>query len=233
MYASIAALEQMEYSFPVVSMPVLYGQRILDYPAAVESLIRHAVAWLKKSDHTHTIQFVVYNGNELRDWDKAMNTCLGHTLVSTGHNAVLESLRHEVSHHAKQYRNGPLNGAIRPLLEALSRQEDLCIENICVFGRKLVEIMLDVLLPRLGLTSGPQLMQNIETLRQSSRIAPWIISYMHSLRIFGNETVHVRPEDVGYCPANLAPGDLVSALSAIRSLLVFWDEMEKELNHVI
>jgi len=230
-YASISALEGMGYSFPVIAMPVLSGQRIVDYRAAVESLIRHAVAWLKKSEYTHTVEFVVFSEEELHQWDQAMNSCLGRTLISTGHNEVLGSLCREVTHHAKPHVGGPLDGAIRPLLEALAQQENLGIENICIFGRKLAEIMLRILLPRLGLNCGPNLMQNIEALRQSSRAAPWIVSYMHSLRIFGNEMVHERSGEIGYCPSSLGPGDLVSALSAIRSLLAFWDEIEKEFSN--
>jgi hypothetical protein len=197
----------------------------VDYAAAVESLIRHAVRWLKQSAHTNTVQFVVYYADDLEDWDAAMNRSLGRSYVAAGSDRVLESLCQELNHLAFGHHASPLTDAVRPLAEALARRETLCIETVCVFGRKLVEVMLAKLLPSLGLREGPVLLNNIEELRKSSRVAPWICSYMHSLRVFGNETVHTRAGESGYLPARLDRGDLVSALCAIRALLSFWNDI--------
>jgi hypothetical protein len=220
--ASVAALEHLGYRFPRIALTALMASWVPDYRSGIDSLIRHSVRWLKKSEHTHTVQFLIYYADELLHWDSAMDTCLGRTTVSTGRHAVLEGLRRDLLNAAAPHQDGPLAGAVQPLLEALGRKDQLCIEHVCVFGRKLVELALSILLSRYGLKETPVLMTNIEALRQSGQVAPWICSYMHSLRIFGNETVHTRAPERTYLPARLSENDLLSALCALRALLDFW-----------
>ena len=229
-FASIAALEYMGHSFPIVSLSVLYGQRLIMehdhgeelYPTVAESLIRHALHWLKKSDQTHTVQFVVFEEEQMAAWDEAMNKTMGRSLISAGSDTVLVSLCQEIIDAIRSRPDGRLAGAVVPLADALAHQDRLSIENVCVWGRKLVETMLVVLLPILQIKPGRDLASNIEALGKSKAVAPWIVSYMHSLRIFGNESVHAKSDTPGYHPTRLEKGDLVSALSAVRSLLAVW-----------
>ncbi len=222
--ASIAALEQMGHEFGVVSLPVIYGQRIAEYRTSIGCLIRHAAGLLKTSGHTHTVQFVVYTDYELEDWDKAMNESLGRSYIPAGNDAAIKSLCREITALSGAHRSGPLASALQPLLTSIGSGEHLCIENVCVFGRKLAELLVAVLLDRAGCKPADNLMVCIDDLRKSGTVAPWITSYMHSLRIFGNETVHSRDEQIDYYPPRLSHGDLVSVLSAIRALLAFWGE---------
>lgn len=232
-FASIAALEYMEHNYPVISLPVLYGQRLMtehdrgaeQYPLLAESLIRNALRWLKKSEHTHTIQFVVYENDALPGWDDAMNKTMGRSLVSAGADAVLKSLCHETRLLAKTIADERLTAAAVRLSRELAHPDRLVIDNICVSGRMLVETMAKYLLADWKINIAPSLLENIETIRKTERTAPWIVSYMHSLRIFGNETAHARDANPGYRPSRLEKGDLVSALSAIRSLLTVWPIM--------
>ena len=229
-FASLASLEYMGQLFPIVSLPVLYGQRLCPEhrPGAVESLIRHGLHWLKKSGHTHTIQFVVYNGHELQEWDQAMNTCMGRSLIAAGTDGVINSLCQEIRQQATAQTDTRLQGTLEPLAFALAHSDRLYVQSICVFGRKLVEEMLQVLMPLWGLKIQKELMNNIDTLEKAKCVAPWITSYMHSLRVFGNETIHARGETPGYRPHRMEKGDLVSALCAIRALLASWPEMTQE-----
>jgi hypothetical protein len=227
-FAAVAALEMMDQPFPVISFPVVYGQEISDFVAGAETLIRRATAWLRQSAHTHTVQMVFVDSQDMASWDEAMNRSLGRTYLSGGTSQVLVSLCREVFEQFSTQADPRLEQATTLLREALSRPDRLYVDQVCVFGRKLVEVMLSILLPRLGLRSSGVLINNIEELRKSPRVAPWIISYMHTLRIFGNESVHVR-EEATYQPARLGISDLVSALSAIRSLLAFWHEFQTAL----
>ena len=140
--------------------------------------------------------------------------------MAAGSNEILEGIVREVIHQLTRPGNSPLDGAVGPLRQALSRTENICIENVCVFGRKLCELLCSYLIRAHDLRESAILLKNIETLRESGVVAPWICSYMHSLRIFGNETVHTH-SDVRYVPRSLDGNDLITALSAIKSLLVF------------
>lgn len=229
-FASVAALEYMGEAFRVISVPVLYGQRIMNehdggaanYPLLIESMIRHALRWLKKSDQSHTVQFVVYEEKQVKAWNKAMDRTLGRSVISAGADGVLKSLCQEIVHAIRSQPDTRLAGAVLPLADALAHPNRLSIQNVCVWSRKLVEAMLDVLMPIFEIKPARDLATNIDQLGRSRAVAPWIVSYMHSLRIFGNESVHARGEVPGYQPTCLEKGDLVSALSAVRSLLTVW-----------
>ena len=238
-FASLAALEYTGLSFRRVSLPVLYGQRILRehsrgdelYPRLTDILIQESVRWLRKSDQTHTVQFVVFEEAQVSEWDVAINRTLGRSLISAGSDAVLKSLCQEIVDAIRSQPDRRLAGATAPLAAALSGKDPLVVESVCVWARKLVEAMLMVLLPNQKIMPGPDLASNIDHLGTSKAVAPWIVSYMHSLRIFGNESVHVRGEAPGYHPARLDKSDLVSALSAVRSLLAFWPGMDTTPGH--
>lgn len=220
-FSSIASLEYLGHRFRTINLPLIYGQRIVDYEAAIESLLRNALTWLKKSDHTEKVNFVVHRSDELQAWDSALNRVLGRSLVAAGSDQVLQGLVKELGHQMAEKSASPLAGAIIPLQQALVKTDSICIENVCVFGRKLCELISSELIRRHKLKLGAMLLNNIETLRQAKVVAPWICSYLHSLRIFGNETVHTRSA-VKYVPKSLDQNDLIAALSAIKSLLAFW-----------
>lgn len=140
-FASLAALEYRGEAYKRVSLPVLYGQRILMehsrgkelYPRLIEILIRQGLLWLKKSDQTHTIQFVVFEENQMVAWDEAMNKTMGRSLISAGSDAVLVSLCQEIVDVIHSRPDGRLAGAVVPLADALAHQDRLSIENVCVW----------------------------------------------------------------------------------------------------
>jgi hypothetical protein len=104
----------------------------------------------------------------------------------------------------------------------------LCVQTIATFGRKLAELMTEQLCRDLDLPLARDLLTNIETVRNTHMLAGWISSYLHSLRVFGNEGVHSLAAKRSVVPARLSPEDLLSILCAIRSVLRFWDEWRHE-----
>lgn len=227
-FAAVAALELMDRRFPVISLPLLYNRQLEDRVAGAETLIRRATAWLKQSAHTHTIQMVFIDTSDMACWNEAMDRSLGRSYVPGGSNAVVSGLCSEVLGQLAGSHDPRLAGATGPLRGALAHADKLSIEHLCAFGRKLVELMLAQLLPQFGLRHTSILANNIEELNKCHRVAPWIVSYMHTLRIFGNESVHARDQGSPHRPSRLGASDLVVALSAIRALLAFWSELHSD-----
>ncbi|MFZ2955888.1 MAG: hypothetical protein WA705_03195 [Candidatus Ozemobacteraceae bacterium] len=224
LFGSIAALEFTGNAFSEISMPLIYGQRIVDFNAALRTLIRNAVNWLKISRHTQTINFVVYHADELADWDAAMNEILGRSTVSAGNSLVLDGMTREILDLLMPLQDGMLGGATGPLVHSFSRLDNICIENVCTNGRKLTELIVDDLIQRWELKKSSDLCKNIEVLAASKLVAPWMCSYMHSLRIFGNAVVHEHAQSP-YAPEKLNSQDLIAALSAVKSLVLFWKSL--------
>ena len=220
-FTSLAALEYLGHRFQTVNMPVIYGQRIVDYQGAIRSLVQNSLTWLKKSDHTECINFVVYSSDELEQWNTALNSCLGRSMIAAGSNEVLAGMTHEVIIELEALPDSSINTALEPLRRALSARDKICVQSVCIFGRKMCELVCCQLLEKQSLKASNDLCSNIERLRESKIAAPWICSYMHSLRIFGNETVHERSE-VKYLPRTLGQNDLLAALTAVRAVLAFW-----------
>ena len=73
----------------------------------------------------------------------------------------------------------------------------------------------------LEIAPGKNAFGNIEQLEGSGIISKWINSYLHSLRILGNESVHLaeRHQRIQRIPKALAAGDLVVILSNMVRVL--------------
>lgn len=229
-FAAISALEFLGNEFKTVSLPVLVRQGIEEYAPAVRSLLRHALAWLRQSRHTQAVRYYILNPRELAEWDLAMNTFLGRTYVDTHSEAALTSLCRDI---VQQIDAGSLSrhfGELEaPLRKAVADPDRLCVQTIATFGRKLAELMTEQLCRDLDLPIARDLLTNIETVRNSNMLAGWISSYLHSLRVFGNEGVHsLAAKQRSVVPARLSPEDLLSILCAIRSVLRFWGEWRHE-----
>ena len=228
-FATIAALEFLGHEFKTISLPVLVRKGIEDYSPAVRSLLRHALAWLRQSHGTQAVRYFVLDPEELAEWDAAMNFSLGRTYVDTQGEAVLDGLCREI---VRQIDGGVLNRHFdelqAPLRGAVAQPDRLCVQTIAAFGRKLAEQMTEQLCRDLDLPIARDLMTNIEAVRNSKMLASWIASYLHSLRVFGNEGVHSLSSKRHVVPSGLSPEDLMSILCAIRSVLRFWSEWRRE-----
>jgi hypothetical protein len=221
-YASIAALEHLGYKFKLVTLPVLYAQRLGNYMEGVKSLITHSLNWLKKSNYTHTVQFVIYYSDELNEWDYAMNQILERSYIPPNTNLILKGLINEIVLILKSSLSNPLSKTIEPLLRALEKIDRICIEHVGVFGRKFAEEFTILLMKKYNLKASELFINNLDILQKSGRLAPWILSYLHSLRVFGNEIIHTR-QSIKYVPNKLTENDLNSILISIKALLLFWN----------
>ncbi|MDP6946974.1 MAG: hypothetical protein QF464_22685, partial [Myxococcota bacterium] len=57
-------------------------------------------------------------------------------------------------------------------------------------------------------------------------VSPWIRSYMHTLRIFGNEGAHHKDDDERF-PRALTEKDLALCLFCVLRVLSFWVEFRQ------
>ena len=228
-FATIAALEFLGHEFRTISLPVLVRKGIADYSPAVRSLLRHALAWLRQSRGTQAVRYFVLDPDELAEWDEAMNFSLGRTYVDSQGEAVLDGLCREI---VRQIDGGGLHRHFEeleaPLRGAVAQPDRLCVQTIAAFGRKLAEMTTEQLCRDLDLPIARDLMTNIESVRNSNMLAGWITSYLHSLRVFGNEGIHSLSSKRSVVPSGLSPEDLMSILCAIRSVLRFWGEWRRE-----
>lgn len=228
LFAAVAAMEVLGHPTRRLALPMLKAHKLREpdaYDRLVAAIIRHAVDWLKRSEHTEQIDVCVYQGDELDMWAECMDRQLGRTLVSAGKDAAVEQLAREVRSHASKHGDGPLKKALDPLCDQLARVDRIRVEQVATEGRKLAELMLAQMLERHGEKPHRELMKTIELATAKGLCAPWMASYFHTLRVMGNEGVHARaPDRLAFRPDRLGKVDLVGALAAIRAVLDFWHE---------
>ncbi|CRI67826.1 hypothetical protein THIOKS1850026 [Thiocapsa sp. KS1] len=226
-FAAVAALEFIGERYPTIALPVLGGARHFPKVEAVTTLLEAALSWLRISRHCLRIHFVVYEQAELDAWNSAMDQALGRTFAGDGdYSAASAELRSRLTDQidallAEESETG-LRDLLHDLKAAMARPEnELSIQHFGVLGRLTAEAMAARLCRDLGLTPGSNAFGNIERLEKSGSIAAWINSYLHSLRILGNESVHLTERDQR-TPRTLAAGDLIVILSNLARVLDFY-----------
>jgi hypothetical protein len=227
-FAALLALEHMGLELRRVGLSYLGGHRVQELDSAVETLIFAAIHWLKKADRAEVICCTLLQKEELDRWNEAMNQALGRAFAGVDGDPVMVALQSEVLSLVRKHRDGVLRPALHPLLEALQVQGPLCIELVCTFSRTLCEVTVRECLKEAGKKTSGDLLSSIENLRKTGKVAPWVCSYMHGLRVLGNKSVHPAHKPPKYHPKTLGAADLVSALAAVRCLLTFWDSRTGE-----
>ena len=104
-------------------------------------------------------------------------------------------------------------------IQDVFRRTDLRSFEAGVLARRLIEFVVDDLIRSSGGTPGIDLFKKIETLHNRN-IAQWISSYMHVLRIFGNESAHER--NTHRMPSELTENDFIISLFCLNRVLQFW-----------
>lgn len=225
-FAAVAALEFVGECYRTIALPILGGARHFPKVEAVTALLQTALDWLRVSRHTDSIHFVVNDLTETGAWSTAMDKALDRTFADGDYSAASAELRNRLKDQidtllAEESEEG-LRDVLRGVRAALSKAErDLSIQQFGVLGRMTAEAMAARLCRDLGMTPGTAAFGNIERLQGSSSISKWINSYLHCLRILGNESVHLVERDQRI-PKTLTAGDLVVILSNMVRVLDFY-----------
>ncbi len=225
LFGALLAAEHLGISCERVGLSFLGGHRVADTQGAVSALMFAALDWMKKANDLDTIGCALFQRAELDAWSASMNQVLGRSSAAAEGDPLIDALRAEVLALAGPHRDGVLEPGLKPFTETLKVQGPLCIELVCTFSRTLCEIIVRECLKTQGTKPSGDLLNSIEKLRQSGKVAPWVCSYMHGIRVLGNKSVHPATEPPRYVPSTLDGSDLVSSLAAVRCLLQFWGNL--------
>lgn len=229
-FAALAALEFGGQCFQTIALPVLGGSRHYPKEGAIQTLLEIALNWLRVSRQTRQINFVVHADDEIAGWDAAMDKVLGRTFEDGDYRQAIAELRAVLLARIAEILKSESDPLIRQALEFLalalpSQDHHTSIQQFGNFGRMTAEAMSQRLCRDLGLTPGESAFGNIELLGRSPDVAKWIYSYLHCLRILGNEAVHLAERDQRI-PKSLAAGDLTVILSNLSRVLDFYRQWQ-------
>jgi hypothetical protein len=223
LFGSLAALELRGETYGSMSMPVLGGNR--DYPPefVASNLLKQSIDWLKASKSMTTINAWVYEEWMLPIWVDAMDSVLHRRTVSSTADSVAQAIKNEILaqiQSSEPFSTSPFKEPAVGIAREL-QGEDVSIQRLATFGRILIEQIVREIVASEGLSWNGNLFDGITDLGRHKKIAPWIISHFHTLRVLGNETVH-GSLDVHYVPADLQDSDLVPVLACLSRILSFW-----------
>lgn len=150
-------------------------------------MIQESAHWLRRSRACQEICFTVFHGDDVEQWNTAMDVVLGRTVFHPPED-------HEVGRHRQSIltwcsrARGRDVGLIRPLQDALKNADSLEPVPICNAARQAGEAMGLEWLKHFNLAPKSSLQPMIESLHRHA--PPMIIAHLHVLRALGNAYSH-------------------------------------------
>ena len=223
-FAFLSAIEAKGIDVRSMAMPLVgAGVQRIDPQTILEPLLTHALGYLERSRALEVIRFVEMHPERIESFSRAMDKHLGRVavgLTADSHAALLcKEMIGLLATHADRFEGR--NDDLRRELERMLKDPETLSQQIFGAARRLCEaLVLELGGPVPSRRGGPQLMQDIEGL-PGRGVARWVVSYLHVLRVFGNEVVHngERPEQQ---PAHLTQADLELCIAVMHRLLRLW-----------
>lgn len=231
-FVGVAILEAKGLGPHSMTMPMLgSGQQFIDPKRIVQILVPEAQKALRESRTLERICFADRNPKKIDELDGAMNEFLKRVKVVIPKNDLMDQLVNDIgSIIDSSFPYVPLSSQVSfvDLKRLISTGRPKSFE-IGVVARRLIEFIVNDLLEEKK--PSPDLVQRIDK-TSGMGVAPWIRSYMHTLRLFGNESVHEKSSEKRI-PPYVAEDDLVICLFCIQRLLGFWLDLRKEKRELL
>jgi uncharacterized protein DUF4145 len=226
-FVGVAVLEAKGTPVTSLVLPVLgAGSQQIKAANILASLLSAAKRAIYGSSKLERISFVEIHPPRAAELDVAMNTLLGRSNIRLPKDSLIQNLKADILAAVSKSQDLVPSGH-RNLIDEMRRV--LNIESarsfeVGILGRRLVEFVVDDLLSKKN--TSPNLDMKIEELANHG-IAGWIRSYMHVLRVLGNESAHEK-DDSGKRPSFAIEEDLVISLFCLLRLWNFWASAKSE-----
>ncbi|MGG7177740.1 hypothetical protein ACQPU1_09115 [Clostridium paraputrificum] len=227
-FSSVMALEFNDIDFDSISLPMIAGNTSIDYFESVKIQLKYAIKFLKESKNTDIINFYILEKEKEDEWSKAFEKTLGRTYYKQGSIVAIESLilalKDTINKIFDSERFSELEYILRIINRELEEVDSLSMSNIAINSRKISEIVAKEVASRKNININKvkyDLSSILNVISSKEILAPWIIQYLHSARVFGNRSAHVET-DVKFIPIKFYDSDFISILSSLYNILNFW-----------
>ena len=220
LFVTLSVLEVKGVKVRTLALPVLGAGNFMLAPSKViEPMLESSLKYMQMSQNLERIIFVEINKDRARQLDRAMNDALGRVKVVVPKGALSEQLRKEIAQKIESAAGlaGQKGQEVFSDLRRLIDSDKSRSFEIGIISRRLVEFVADDILAR---KKGFDLCSKIDKLAER-RVADWIRSYMHVLRILGNESAHEKDRADRF-PRNIDGADVALCLFCLQRVLDFW-----------
>jgi hypothetical protein len=222
LFIVLSILEMKGVKVQTLALPVLgTGNQQQEPEIVIKELLNNSLKYMTHSPCMRRILFVEYNGNRAQQLDRAMNDVLGRVRVVLPKGKLFDGLRKEI---LKDLENARMHAGTKSVelfndARRFINSEQVRSFELGMVSRRLVEFIVNEIAPYKK-KPVPPLMNRIENLSEQG-IAEWIRSYMHVLRIFGNESAHEKLKS-DRRPKSVTEADMALCLFCLQRLLEFW-----------
>jgi hypothetical protein len=227
LFVMLSVMETKEYQVGSLAMPLLgAGSQRLRSELVLRNLLPSALDWLQRSRDLETISFVEIDSKRARALDEAMNDVLGRIDVTLQTDDVVGTVCSELTTqlHRLEKKSGDGKPQLIQELRHTLRKEQIRSYEIGILSRRMVEHILNDLAGSQSLSGA--LYKQID---QSADwgVASWVRSYMHVLRLFGNEAAHEKTKGSRH-PPEMDASDLAICLFCLQRVVGFWEEARQK-----
>jgi hypothetical protein len=220
LFAMISILEVKGFKNESIAMPLLgTGNQNINPELVIKVLLENSLEFLNFSRYLKKIIFVVYDEEKAHLLNNEMNTLLGRKKVETPRGPLIDFIKVEINKLIdKLVFDKKINASVFMDLKKIINTEDFKSFEIGAVARRTLEYIIQDINP--NYPENLELYKKIDSLR-NIEVAHWIISYMHLIRIFGNEAVHHK-ETENRRPNSVSAEDLKVCLFCIQRVLEFY-----------
>ena len=224
LFSVISILEVRKVKIESIALPILgTGNQMLELNKVIPILLESSLDFLKHAKYLEKIIFVVRNEEKAVLLNSKMNEFLGREKIKTPNGPLVENIKQEIIREITKINSFQSQNQIFIDLERIILSDFQAYE-LGGISRKVVEYILHDLIP--VKEQKFELYKKIDSLKGYVNAAQWIISYLHVLRIFGNESVHDKKEK-NISPEYIDVNDLTLYLFCLQRVLSFYSNSKK------
>jgi hypothetical protein len=224
LFGVLSILPHKNLNVKSVALPILgTGFQGNNMEVVLPSLIEKSIYALNSISSLNTIYFVEIDNSKSQLIDKVINEKLKRNqdiLEILLENESLAPILDRIKQKLLQLKSGnqkfKLNSDIDTLVSKILNK-DLKFYELGILSRKLLEMIMQDLLPSKRL-KGKTLYESINEL-SSLQVAPWMTSYVHIIRVFGNSVAHYTEDKL--FPENLDRTDMLIFVHSLDKVLDF------------
>jgi hypothetical protein len=223
LFVALSILEMKGVNIRNFALPVLgAGMQALDPDEMITALLNSMKKHRDNLRHLNQVLFVEIDDLRAAQLDRGINEQLGRVKLMLPRDQLFGGLRDDIGKSLdRALAESEDDGGVFHDLRRLLLSDQSAWFEIGIASRKVVEYVVGQVLPDNEMEG--VLWKNIDHLHKH-RIAKWITSYMHVLRIFGNESAHKQSGD--RYPANIDQGDMLLCLFCLKRVLDFWIDLK-------
>jgi hypothetical protein len=227
MFSAISVLEIHGDKNYCIALPLLgAGNQKVNKKTVIKSIIENSLEFLRFSRYLNKVIFVVDSNQSAEEFNKEMNISLGRNKIETPKGQLVELIRLDVTKTLDSLLNkAPDNLILKDLRRVIN--SDFKSFEFGAISRKVLEFILNDLNPETKKQF--ELYKKIDALASKS-VALWVLSYMHIIRVFGNEAVHNKEKEARV-PDSVKAKDLEIGLYCLQRILEFYQQNKNNLKN--